>query len=232
MFFRVVARSIYIICIFLITHCSCLIDDELEGHVLFYIYHSLEPSTSAPVYEQRGTVTYTTSRNEALYTDDSLLTTEKIEKLQKLAVTDDIYRVKLSTKPGDSESSIFSFTKACGIYESGLTDILSITLDQTGNPVGVAISASPPHCMGEEVSNARLLNFNTTVNFVSLTNAPAPDTLTYIQRLEQEKAEKARGEQGDNRSFLTKYWMYIVPFVIFLFISGASSPEGQGAGGR
>ena len=32
-----------------------------------------------------------------------------------------------------------------------------------------------------------------------------PDTQTYIQRLEQEKAEKMRGDKTDNRSFLAKY---------------------------
>jgi hypothetical protein len=32
-----------------------------------------------------------------------------------------------------------------------------------------------------------------------------PDTQTYIQRLEQEKAEKLRGDKTDNRSFFAKY---------------------------
>jgi len=124
----------------------------------------------------------------------------------------------------------FLFTKACGIYESGLTDLITVTLDQTGLPVGVSVSAVPPYCSGDSVPLSRLSLFNTSVNVVSLVTGPSPDTLTYIQRLEQEKAEKARGEQGDNRTFFSKYWMYIVPIVIFLFISGASGPEGQAAG--
>ncbi|KAF8764168.1 ER membrane protein complex subunit 10 like protein [Argiope bruennichi] len=206
-------------------------DDESDGHITYYVYHSLEPSTVRPVYEQRGIITYFSNRNEAIYTEDSPLTSVKIEKLKNLAATDDIYRVKISSKPDDPESSTaFSFTKACAVYESGLSDTLTIALDQSGLPVGIAISASPPFCTASAVSEIKLLNFNTSVNIVPLVNAPAPDTLTYIQRLEQEKAEKARGEQGDNRSFLSKYWMYIVPFLIFVFISGASSPEGQGGG--
>lgn len=41
---------------------------------------------------------------------------------QKLAESDDIYRVKISTKPGDSESSsVFSFTKAVSIIEEQFT---------------------------------------------------------------------------------------------------------------
>ncbi|CAL1276073.1 unnamed protein product [Larinioides sclopetarius] len=209
----------------------CFCDDELDGHTTYYIYHSLEPSTAKPVYEQRGIITYFSNRNEAIYTEDSPLSNVKIEKLKNLAATDDIYRVKISSKPNDPESSsAFSFTRACAVYESGLSDTLTIALDQSGLPVGIAISASPPYCTSSVVSDIQLLNFNSSVNIVPLVNAPVPDTLTYIQRLEQEKAEKARGEQGDNRSFLSKYWMYIVPFLIFVFISGASSPEGQGGG--
>lgn len=57
--------------------------------------------------------------------------------------------------------------------------------------------------------------------------APAPETATYIQRLEIERREKEKSQGQDNRSFLSKYWMYIVPIVIFMLISGASNPEGQ-----
>ncbi|RWS16688.1 secreted protein-like protein [Dinothrombium tinctorium] len=73
--------------------------------------------------------------------------------------------------------------------------------------------------------------FNTTLNILQTVQAPVPDTQTYIQRLEQEKAEKLRGDKGDNRSFFAKYWIYIVPLVIFLMISSATNPETQGASG-
>ena len=32
-----------------------------------------------------------------------------------------------------------------------------------------------------------------------------PETQTYIQKMEAEKAEKAKGQQTDNRSFFAKY---------------------------
>jgi hypothetical protein len=41
----------------------------------------------------------------------------------------------------------------------------------------------------------------------------------------QEKARKQSGEPADNRSFLAKYWMYIVPVFIFLAINSAAGPE-------
>ena len=68
-----------------------------------------------------------------------------------------------------------------------------------------------------------------------------------MQRLEHEKIEKLRGDKSENKSFFAKYvsfklrirnisnyispqWMYIVPVVIFLMISSAANPEGQGGG--
>ena len=75
---------------------------------------------------------------------------------------------------------------------------------------------------------------------------PAPDTAAFIQRMEEEKKRQERGEVGifstqsenfyshlphvqvpDNRSFLAKYWMYIVPVVLFMAINGAAAPEGS-----
>jgi len=50
--------------------------------------------------------------------------------------------------------------------------------------------------------------------------APVPDTSTYIAKMEQMKSEKAEGK--DNRSFLAKYWMYIVPVVLVMLLSGGA----------
>ena len=35
-----------------------------------------------------------------------------------------------------------------------------------------------------------------------------------------------KGEVKDNRSFLAKYWMYIVSVVLVMAINGAASQEG------
>lgn len=203
-------------------------EDDVDGQLTLFVHHSLD---SGPVatYEQRGVINVHLARKEASYYQDKPLPRTDIAKLRELAQTNGMYRVKVFTQIGNVEDqAVFSFTKACAIYESGLSDVFTVTLDQNGYLVGVGLSASPASCNGDYVPDSKLISFNTSVNIVSLVTAPAPDTLTYIQRMEQEKAEKARGEQGDNRSFFAKYWMYIVPLIIFLLISGASNPEGQG----
>ena len=70
------------------------------------------------------------------------------------------------------------------------------------------------------------LNFKTKVAMQHMENGPVPDTAAFIQKVEEEKRKVETGEVKDNRSFLAKYWMYIVPVVLFMAINGAASPEG------
>ncbi|BHF63671.1 hypothetical protein SprV_0200666500 [Sparganum proliferum] len=54
-------------------------------------------------------------------------------------------------------------------------------------------------------------------------------------KLERQREEKLRQEQNDNRSFIAKYWMYIVPAVFFFFILNSVDPnsnENSGSSGR
>ncbi|XP_017468751.1 PREDICTED: ER membrane protein complex subunit 10-like [Rhagoletis zephyria] len=55
--------------------------------------------------------------------------------------------------------------------------------------------------------------------------APIPDTTSFIQKMEMEREARERGEIRDNRGFFAKYWMYIVPVVLLLFISGATNQD-------
>ncbi|CAA21610.1 ER membrane protein complex subunit 10 [Caenorhabditis elegans] len=59
---------------------------------------------------------------------------------------------------------------------------------------------------------------------------PTPDTAAFVQKMEREKRAKQHGADADNRSFLAKYWMYIVPVVLFAVISSAVNPEAGAEG--
>lgn len=74
-----------------------------------------------------------------------------------------------------------------------------------------------------------LVEFSTVVSLKAIEQAPVPDTAGFIQKIEKEREARDRGETKDNRSFLSKYWMYIVPAVILLLISGITNPETPGA---
>ena len=136
-------------------------------------------------------------------------------------------------KAVESKSSDMSltFTRVCSIFSPPYSEIISVNLDVTGKLIGVNIKGGNPSCLEEVVAEgssptSRKKQPITTVSVSQTSPAPSPDTQTYLQRLEQEKVEKIKGSQQDNRSFLAKYWIYIVPLVIFMLIQSATNPEG------
>jgi hypothetical protein len=65
-------------------------------------------------------------------------------------------------------------------------------------------------------------------NLLTVKPANAPDTQTYVEKVKKEIEAKNENAQDSNKSFLAKYWYYIVPFAVIVFISNFLSPE-QGA---
>lgn len=57
----------------------------------------------------------------------------------------------------------------------------------------------------------------------------SPDTASFVQKVEREREARDRGEVKDNRSFIAKYWMYIVPVVILLLLSGGGAGDAPAA---
>ncbi|XP_064480723.1 ER membrane protein complex subunit 10-like isoform X2 [Ornithodoros turicata] len=201
--------------------------DDQDRPLVFAILHSFESGPES-VYTTRATATVQGLRSGKVTLQQTPLTNSDISKLRKLAEYGGIYRVRVADRQHESQVAA-TFMKACSLYESKLTDSLTLTLDQSGVLVGVS-DFSGHQCQGAYVPDHRLANFNSSFSVSVMKDAPFPDTQTYVRRMEQEKAEKARGENVDNRSFFAKYWMYIVPVLIFLLISGAYNPEGQGGG--
>lgn len=112
-------------------------------------------------------------------------------------------KIRARSEKEPLESSRYSFVKACSLYQSSLSDLISLYFDSTGSFMGLSVATYNPHC--SVLTDVPLKSFNSTVEVYSTTSGPLPDTQTYLLRLEQEKHEKLRGEKGDNRSFLAKY---------------------------
>lgn len=109
---------------------------------------------------------------------------------------------------------------------SQLLDVFVISLDHAGNVISVFYKPnqdSGSSC--EDIAPFELSKFSTEVSLMNVESAPIPDTTTFIQKMDRERESKERGEQQDNRSFLSKYWVYIVPCVILLLLSSASQKE-------
>lgn len=122
------------------------------------------------------------------------------------------------------------------MIHSQLHDVLTIAFDHNSAVLGInhksvnieAMSDSCESITSNDVD--QLVEFSTYVSLKGIEQAPVPDTAGFIQKIEKEREARDRGETKDNnRSFLSKYWMYIVPAVILLLISGITNPETPGA---
>ncbi|GLG98491.1 Putative hematopoietic signal peptide-containing membrane protein [Gryllus bimaculatus] len=210
---------------------SFQVDVDYDGLIKIKLQHALDHVPN-PDFHDRGTVFVYSIRSGSVSLEQPPLSVSDREKLLKLSEKGGIYRLHSSVQSADGkETSFLTFVKACSLVESHLSDILSVSLDHTGSVIGVSMMTSPGVCEGQLVTKDDIRLFNTTVFVKHMEQGPVPDTAAYIQKLEREKEARERGETKDNRSFLAKYWMYIVPLVIFLVLSGAANPEGAAGGG-
>lgn len=156
------------------------------------------------------------------------------QELKALAEKDGFYRLKAIVTYNDgSTSSFLTFSKACGLAISQLTDQIWISLDNEGSVVSVSqlVHGSGANCKaGLSKGDVDVLDdFNTEVVLRQGEAAPVPDTASFIQKMERERESREKGEVKDNRGFFAKYWMYIVPVGIILLISGSANPDAGAA---
>ncbi|ENN82905.1 hypothetical protein YQE_00729, partial [Dendroctonus ponderosae] len=184
------------------------------------------------VYTERGNITVQSLRlRQAIVSQKPLSKAEQLQ-IQKLAESNELYKTRITVVANDgTERTFISAVKACMLAESELDDRFSVSLDYSGRVVGVTnVIASKSACEGASAPLDKLKEFTTNV-YVRHTEVGAiPDTASFVQKIEREREAQEKGEVKDNRSFLAKYWMYIVPVVIVMVISSASNPEGQGGG--
>ncbi|XP_078725116.1 ER membrane protein complex subunit 10 [Lampetra fluviatilis] len=206
---------------------------EVEnGVVSIPLEHSFEVDGSVQ-FRRRGTVIWRPQREHAVSISQPPFTDDERNKLREVAEVDGLYRIRLPIPMGGDGSSteyVFTFVRACALLEAQLSDLLTLHLDAVGAIAGISLEVVPGGCHGYEVEDVDLENFNTTLTVTTPVVLLGPETASYIQRLEQEQAQRTKNPQ-EQKSFFAKYWMYIIPIVLFLIMSGAQDPGNQGGGG-
>lgn len=197
--------------------------DGNQGQITLKMEHSFNSGLS---YTSRGSITIHSLKSGSVSIQQSDLNPEEKVALEKLCAEDGLYLVR-AVLSGEAVSSFRSATHACSLIETGLVDLFAIQLDWRHKIVAVHLST--PN-VSNKVPLTTLQGFKSKVYVQHMEAGPAPDTSSFIQRMEEEKLAKQRGDTKDNRSFLAKYWMYIIPVVLVLVMSGGG--QDGGGGGR
>lgn len=208
---------------------------DQDGQLVLAVDHSFD---SGETFAARGTLTIHSLRSGSASFAQDTLTEGDRSRLRRLC--DDgrgLYLLKISATGGGTHRAV---ADACGLVDAGLNDVFTVHLDWRSQVVGVSVAPQGTPVAGKKGSKASssssvsptssLSGFKTRVELQAMESGPQPDTAAFIQKMEQEKLAKQRGETKDNRSFFAKYWMYIVPLVLVMAMNSAS-PEAQGGGG-
>ena len=152
---------------------------------------------------------------------------EKIQEQIKSSerVKNALYRLRLCRKATASICYASTFTNLYNIIESGFRINLTIHINSNNRPNALSIKTSTP----EAAQSPFKKQYNHLVMFTSvqgLKPGQQPDTESYLEKVRKEMEQKEKSESGDNQSFLSKYWIYIVPFVVIMFLANIANPEG------
>ncbi|CAB1457460.1 unnamed protein product [Pleuronectes platessa] len=213
------------------------LDTEFGGFSV-PLEHSFEIDDVAK-FQVRGALILKPGREPTASLSQNQLSGEDRTKLKEVAAVDGLYRIRVPRvflqtdrqTERQLEGYLTAFVRACAMVESHLSDSIALHTDVSGYLIGVSIVTLPGACRGTEVEDEVDLEvFNTTLRVLPPINAPEPDTSRFLERIEMESEKKSKNPQ-EQKSFFAKYWMYIVPLVLFLMMSGAQDQSGGGAGG-
>ncbi|CAG9563634.1 unnamed protein product [Danaus chrysippus] len=187
--------------------------------------HSLNCKTEK--FCPRGSISLRSMRTGTAVIEQINFNKQHISQLKDLADLDGFYTVRTLVTTSDSirEIEYLSSVKAKYFLDSRLSDVINAWILPNGEVMAVTFQVTNTTNGNVLEATAAEYEINSKFYVNHVDQAPVPDTATYIQKLEREREAKEKGDLKDNRPFYAKYWMYIVPILIFVMISGAANPE-------
>lgn len=173
------------------------------------------------------------NRATVSFTPDTLnLTESQLSSLSQVVVNNGLYRIRV--KPADDSSAdwIVSSTRACALVASAYHDQLTMHFDIYGNLVTVNLRTPILTCNNEKVSTSKPASIRSK-GAVSLGRSGA---LPHNVRVKLESsevpfnAEAEAAKKEEEQTFWQKYWMYIVPFGVFVLVQLVMAPPEAKAG--
>ncbi|RNA35474.1 ER membrane complex subunit 10 [Brachionus plicatilis] len=155
---------------------------------------------------------------------------EVFQKLKSALGNDNsIYRLRLCRKYPVYECKASSFIYAKALGNAGF--LLNLTLHTSINNELNSLSIKISQLGLKEKITSIPDHLTFFVSVQGIKQAQQPDTETHLEKIRLEKEQKEKGSQSENQSFFSKYWMYIVPFFVIMFLANIVNPEAAAAGG-
>eukprot|EP00049_Salpingoeca_infusionum_P010430 m.179089 g.179089 ORF g.179089 m.179089 type:complete len:220 (-) comp14640_c4_seq7:1506-2165(-) len=152
-----------------------------------------------------------------------------LKQLEAAAATDAFYRVRVLTLvDGElvSDTPALSIAPACAVIASSFVDTLKLHVAEEGTLVAIEVVPSSKQCGQKKFG--KNVKPKCTVLPVYATQGPTPETAPIVAKMEAQTQKREAGEpEEDSRSFLERYWMYIVPFLVIQLISAFMQPTAQ-----
>ncbi|EZA50630.1 hypothetical protein DMN91_004316 [Ooceraea biroi] len=205
-----------LVCVSSVVHGS---EIEYDGWLQLRLWHAFNDDP-VPEFVERGNVTVSSVRSGASVVGQNGLLSAQINTLKNLAEHDGKYKLMARARSSSGiEYTFLTSVPACYLLGSDLEDIITIWLDSAAEPIAVSVSSLGPCTLQNPFTN--MWTTNVVVRYTD--GGPIPNTAVYLEKLERERESREKGESKDNRSFLAKYWMYLVPLMLILFLASANA---------
>eukprot|EP00056_Hartaetosiga_gracilis_P011147 m.166946 g.166946 ORF g.166946 m.166946 type:complete len:232 (-) comp13458_c0_seq4:36-731(-) len=204
--------------------------------VLFFVTLSVTASESALTYTvehsfgsrdsfiERGTLNLL-SKNRGKLIQNTEHRSEWADSLYSVASRGGDYFVRItSTDPSTGHQVVAeSFASACSLYVSGFSDSFILYTNSEGFVYAFSM-ASSLSCPKGKLPIKSSLAFRSSVSVANVDKGPSPLTEKFIEEKQKKEEQEAQDPEA-NKSFLEKYWIYIVLFVGMQIVSAFIAPQ-------
>jgi hypothetical protein len=138
------------------------------------------------------------------------------------------YRLRLCKKVPEPDCSVASFIYLKHVEDSNYLINLTVNIGLNNRMSSISIKTRPKKDISEEMNLNSLEHMTFYTSIQSMKQGQIPETEAYLEKAKKEIEQKEIAAGGGNESFLQKYWMYIVPFVVIMFLMNLVNPEAGG----
>lgn len=230
---------------FLFSFLVCLVCCQTSDQDVYFIQHAIANNQFAEI----GTFNLRSIRhnqNQAQFDQqqtissipvESDLIDEKTRQQIASATNGSLYRLRLCRKGTgmEMECSVASFIYLDKVVNAQFKINLNVNTGMNHRLSSVSIKAREQQRFSkeEEVEQQAMtmdtvdrVTFYTSVH--GLRQGQTPESEAYLEKVKKEIEQKERTAQGGNESFLQKYWIYIVPAIVIMFLMNFVGQDGPG----